>query len=193
MPLSTPAPRSPLHHRAISIRGFKRDDGLFDVEGHLHDTKDIPFKLVSGERPAGASVHSMWLRITYDLTLTIVGAEAATDVMPYEGYCETITPKYSLLVGMTMRPGFSERVRTTFAGTKGCTHLTDLIGLLATTAFQTLAGQVKHDAARKPFPLDRCHALATDGAAVAKFYPNWVRREVSDSPPGDPPVKAGGI
>ena len=28
---------------------------------------------------------------------------------------------------------------------------------------------------RKPFQLDKCHALVTTGAAVAKFYPRWYR------------------
>ncbi|MEI6737947.1 MAG: DUF2889 domain-containing protein [Pseudomonadota bacterium] len=179
MPLSTPVSRLPLHHRAISTRGYRRDDGLFEVEAHLHDTKDIPFKLVSGEKPAGASVHSMWLRMTYDVSLTIVDAEAAMDAMPYQDYCEKITPKYKQLIGMTMRPGFGERVRKTFAGTKGCTHLTDLIGIAATTAFQSLAGQVTQDQASKPFQLDRCHALATNGAAVIRYYPAWVRGDIS--------------
>ncbi len=188
MPLSTPAARQPLHHRAISLRGYKRDDGLFEVEGHLRDTKDFAFKLVSGEKPAGEPVHSMWLRFTYDASLVIVSAEAATDAMPYTGFCDTITPKYQQLVGMSMRPGFSEAVRKTFAGTKGCTHLTDMIAMLATTAFQTLAGQVKQDGDSKPFQLDRCHALATDGGAVAKYYPKWFRAEAS-KPPSVPDKK----
>ncbi len=179
MPLSPPVSRSPLHHRAISARGYKRDDGMFEVEAHLHDTKDISFKLVSGEKQAGSSVHSMWLRVTFDATLTIVDAEATMDAMPYQGYCEKISPKYKELIGMAMRPGFSERVRTAFAGTRGCTHLTDLIGIVATTAFQTLAGQVTQDPAVKPFQLDRCHALATNGDAVSRYYPKWGRRDAS--------------
>ncbi len=173
MPLSAPAERKSLHHRSISIRGYKRDDGLFEVEGHLLDAKDYSFQTVNGERLAGTPIHSMWLRLTYDTTMTIVGAEAVTDAMPYAGYCETIAPKYSLLIGLSLRPGFGEQVRKMFGGTKGCTHLTDLIGVVATTAFQTLAGQVVQDGEKKPFQLDRCHALASSGAAVATYYPKW--------------------
>ncbi len=188
MPLSAPSARMPLHHRSISIRGYKRDDGLFEVEGHLHDTKDYSFQTVNGERPAGAPVHSMWLRITYDTTMTIVGAEAVTDAMPYPGYCETIAPKYSLLIGMSLRPGFGEKVRKMFGGIKGCTHLTDLIGVVATTAFQTLAGQMAQDGEKKPFQLDRCHALAASSAAVQKHYPKWFRA-ASIAGEGDTPHK----
>ena len=175
MPLSAPAARKPLHHRAISTRGYKRDDGLFEVEGHLVDTKSYTFKLKSGEKPAGEPVHEMWLRITYDLSMTIIDAEAASDAHPYPGYCAAVEPDYRQLIGWSMRPGFGEKVRTTFGGTKGCTHLTDLIGVLATTAFQNLAGQFTPEPERKPFQLDRCHALATDSGAVAEFYPKWYK------------------
>jgi hypothetical protein len=174
MPLSAPAAaRSPLHHRQISVRGYKRDDGCFDIEGHLHDTKDIDFKVASGLKPAGSSVHSMWLRITINRTFTIVDAEAATDAMPYTGHCDVITPDYKQLIGLAIRPGFTKRVRELFAGTRGCTHITDLIGTVATTAFQTIAGQGLQDPETMPFQLDKCHALALDAPAVARFYPRW--------------------
>ena len=174
MPLSAPtAPRSPLHHRQISVHGYSRDDGNFDIEGHLQDTKAIDFKLQSGVRLAGEPVHSMRLRITIDRTLTIVDAEASSDAVPYEGYCEQIAPDYKKLVGLAIRPGFSGLVRKLFAGTRGCTHITDLIGIVATTAFQTVAGHIPQDSEVLPFQLDKCHALALDAPAVARFYPQW--------------------
>ena len=43
MPLSPPAARDPLHTRRIEINGYRRADGLFDIEGRLTDTK--PFRL----------------------------------------------------------------------------------------------------------------------------------------------------
>lgn len=185
MPLSPPAARQPLHHRQISIRGYRRDDGLFEVEGVLEDTKSFDFTLMSGPRRAGEAVHQMWLRLTYDASLTIVGAEAASDANPYPGYCEAITPRYRELVGLSMRPGFTAKVRELFAGTAGCTHLTDMISMLATTAFQTLAGQVQFDPAKEPYQLDRCHALATEADAVARFYPRWYRGALPVEPGRD--------
>lgn len=174
MPLSAPtASRSPVHHRQISVHGYSRDDGNFDIEGHLQDTKAIDFKLQSGVRLAGEPVHSMWLRITIDHTLTIVDAEASSDAVPYEGYCEQIAPEYKKLVGLAIRPGFSGQVRKLFGGTRGCTHVTDLIGIVATTAFQTVAGHIPQAPERMPFQLDKCHALALDAPAVARFYPQW--------------------
>ena len=174
MPLSEPKTnRQPLHHRLISVRGYKRDDGGFDIEGHLHDTKDLEFTVASGLRPAGSAVHSMWLRITIDRTMTIVDAEASSDEMPYAGYCDQILPKYKNLIGLALRPGFTRRVKEIFSGTRGCTHITDLIGSVATTAYQTIAGQGLQDPAKIPFQLGKCHALAVDAPAVARYYPKW--------------------
>lgn len=176
MPLSAPkASRSPLHHRQIRVHGYARDDGKFDIEGHLHDSKAFDFKLQSGVRPAGEPVHSMWLRITIDCTLTIVDAEASTDAMPYPGQCGQITPEYKKLIGMAIRPGFSNQVKVLFGSTRGCTHITDLIGTVATTAFQTIAGQIQQDPESIPFQLNKCHALAVNSPAVAEFYPKWYK------------------
>ncbi len=43
MPLTEPVPRNLIHERSIVCRGFCRDDGLWDIEGHLVDTKTYPF------------------------------------------------------------------------------------------------------------------------------------------------------
>jgi hypothetical protein len=188
MPLPPPtSPRQSLHRREITLCGYKRDDGLFDIEGHLYDVKDVDFNVASGLRKAGDPVHSMWLRITVDQTLNIVDAAAASDAMPYVGYCDTIAPDYRKLIGLAIRPGFSNRVRALLGGTSGCTHITELVGSLATTAFQTIAGQgvMKPDA--KPYQLDRCHALRTDGPAVARYYPKWYRGDASHIVPSAEP------
>ena len=39
MPLSEPAAARLLHLRDISLRGYHRADGLFDIEAHIRDTK----------------------------------------------------------------------------------------------------------------------------------------------------------
>ncbi|MGZ5103546.1 MAG: DUF2889 domain-containing protein, partial [Usitatibacter sp.] len=84
--------REPLHRRTIEIHGYKRADGLYDIEGRLVDTKPYDFKLAAGVRRANEPIHDMWLRITVDRTLTIVDAAAAMDAMPYVSMCDDIVP-----------------------------------------------------------------------------------------------------
>lgn len=167
--------REPLHRRQIEIQGYKRADGLYDIEGHLVDTKPYDFKLAAGVRRAGEPVHGMWLRITVDRNLVIVDAAAAMDAMPYVDHCNQIVPAYRLLIGLAIRPGYQKRVMELLGGVRGCTHITELAASLATAAFQTMAGQRIQDPEKKPFQLDRCHALAATAPAVAKYYPKWYK------------------
>ncbi len=55
MPLSPPAPREPIHPRHVVCSGFRRADGLWDIEGHLTDVKSYDFDSRSrGTVAAGA-------------------------------------------------------------------------------------------------------------------------------------------
>lgn len=175
MPLTPTIEREPLHTRSITIHGYRRTDGLYDIEGHLTDVKSLDMTLTAGVRKAGEAIHEMWLRITIDTRLNIVAAEAQSDAVPYPGHCSEITPHYGKLVGLSLRPGFTAKVRALFGSPRGCTHISELVGSVATAAYQTLAGQVKQPGEMKPFQLDKCHALMTDGPAVAKYYPRWYR------------------
>ena len=41
MPLSPAAPREHIHTRTVTCRGYRRKDGLWDIEGHLVDVKRL--------------------------------------------------------------------------------------------------------------------------------------------------------
>lgn len=192
MPLSPPSSRRALRHtRAIHIEAFARDDGLWDIDARITDTKTRDSHLASGVRPAGAPIHDLMLRLTIDLQLNIVSAEAVSDAVPYPGHCDTIGPDYGKLVGLNLMKGFRDGVRQRMAGIQGCTHLTELAQVLPTAAVQAFAGDVidtrdgdrADDQQHKPFQLDRCHALRTDGAAVARFYPRWAARSDTATEP----------
>ena len=68
MPLSTDlSGRTPIHTRSIECRSFSRPDGLWDIEGHLKDTKTYNFKTdYRGDMSAGMAVHDMSIRLTLD-------------------------------------------------------------------------------------------------------------------------------
>lgn len=182
MPLSPSISRRALKHtRAIQVEAFARDDGLWDIDAHISDIKTRDITLASGIRSAGAPVHDLWLRVTIDTELNIVDAQAASDAVPYSNFCDTIGPAYRKLVGLNLMQGFREGVRLRLSGIQGCTHLTELAQVLPTAAIQAFAGEVLDtrdgvsgdQQSQKPFQLDRCHALRSDGAAVAQYYPRW--------------------
>ena len=176
MPLSAPALRQRLHHRIATYEGYRRDDGLFDIEGHLTDAKDHDFALLTGVRDAGDPVHDMWVRVTIDREFVIHAIEVATVGMPYPGACDRIEAAYGKLVGVNLVHGFRKALHHAMGGVKGCTHVTELLGYLPTAAVQTFAGLRREDEGEgKPYQLDHCHALESTTDTVRQYYPKWHR------------------
>ena len=189
MPLSAPAPRKHLHTRAITVKGYTRDDGLWDIEGHMTDNKSYTFtNNWRGTVPPEVPLHEMWVRLTLDDDYIVIDAEAVSDHTPLE-ICRSITPEYKKLKGLRVGPGWNRKVKELLGGTRGCTHLTELLGPMATVAFQTISVEKNRRRAknpqearlisdpeymtRKPAFIDGCHAWASDGPAVKKEFPQF--------------------
>jgi hypothetical protein len=169
------------HTRRIRYEGYKRADGLWDIEAHLNDVKNHDYRLKTGVRRAGQAIHDMWVRITIDRRFNIVAAAASADAVPYPDGCERIVPDYGRLVGLNLVKGFRKHAHELLGGVRGCTHLTEMLGGLPTAAIQTFAGEMPEEAENgpKPFQLDQCHALETRTETVRKWYPRWYRAEKS--------------
>ncbi len=186
MSLSSPAPRALRHTRAIRIDAYARDDGLWDLDARITDVKVADVTLASGLRPGGSFLHNLSLRITINRELTIVDAEAASDAVPYTGYCDSIAPAYRGLIGLNLMKGFRLGVKERLSGVLGCTHLSELANILPTAAIQAYANDViktrdgdgDDQLPDRPFQIERCHALRADGPAVARYYPRWVSKPV---------------
>ena len=181
MSASTSSPsRHLLHRRALDVQVYARDDGLFDVEARLTDTKARDITLADGLRRAGEPVHDMVLNLAVDTALNIHEASSQTRWMPYPGACDEHGRAYERLIGLNLMKGFRLGVKERLAGIKGCTHLTELCQILPTAVIQAFAGIVidtrEGDASgAPPFQLDKCHALRRDGATVLSHYPRWYR------------------
>lgn len=173
----TEVERELLHTRRVRYEGYKRADGLWDIEAHLTDIKNHDYQLKTGVRRAGQPVHSMWLRLTIDGRFNVVDAVASSEVVPYPGGCELIAPAYRKLVGLNLVRDFRKKSREVLGGVRGCTHLTEMLGGMPTAAIQSFAGEMKEEQGdgSKPFQLDECHALETTTETVRKWYPKWYR------------------
>ncbi len=185
MPLSPPAEREVFHDRQIACRGYRRADGMFDIEGHLVDTKSYEFRNAHrGTIPPGEPLHEMGLRLTVDAELVVHAVEAATDHGPFR-VCAEITPAFRRLEGLKIGPGFRRAVLERLGGVLGCTHLTELLVPMATVAVQTVFSErarvapgepgEPRDPHAKPRVLDTCHALRADGPVVKELFPEWYR------------------
>ena len=181
MPLPAPAPREELHRRQIDVRGYRRNDGLLDVEATIIDTKSYAFTLDTDGRhlQAGDALHSMTVRLTFDEHYVVQEAVAVTDASPHATICPGASAAVAGLKGLAMAAGWNRAVRERLGGAKGCTHELELLGQMATVAFQTLAPlkpggfAVAADAGAKPNKIDSCYAYASNRPLVLKRWPTF--------------------
>jgi hypothetical protein len=129
----------------------------------------------------------MRLRLTVDLDLEIHAVEVASDAVP-NPICREVTPNFQRLVGLRIAPGFTRAVRERLGGRAGCTHLVELVGALATAAFQTiyLEREQRDSAAQsreRPHIIDTCHTLRSDGPVVLRRWPQYYTGPESEAPP----------
>jgi hypothetical protein len=183
MPLSPPASRDLIHSRQVECRGYRRSDGLWDVEGHLTDTKTYGFENeFRGVVPPGVPVHEMWVRLTVDDEMVIQDIETSTDHSPFS-LCVSAGGNFGRLKGLKVGAGFLSQVRKLLGGTEGCTHLVEMMGPLATTVFQSIfpyrerqrkaAGERAEKTGERPQLLDTCHAFASDGEVTKQLWPDF--------------------
>ncbi len=191
MPLSDPPenaePRELLHLRDIRLRGYRRADGLFDIEAELQDTKTYGFgNQDRGWIEPGEPLHHMLARMTVDESMVIVSFEAATERGPF-AICPQAAPNFARLAGLRIGRGFLKAANERVGGTVGCTHLRELLQQMATVAFQTLfAKRVKRQEAanaeataeasaqkpsERPALLGTCLAYAPDSPVVKRYWP----------------------
>jgi hypothetical protein len=161
----------------MTYEGYRRNDGLFDLECALVDVKDQDYALLTGVRRAGDPVHDMRARLTLDSELTVRDIEVSFDAMPYPGACDQIRNAYRKLIGARLLQGFRAALQEAMGGVQGCSHVTELLMHAPTPAIQMMAGmRTEHTRdGSKPFQLDSCHALETTTDTVRRYYPQWYR------------------
>ena len=176
MPLSAPAvARTPQHIRRIHFNSFIRDDGLWDVEGELLDTKavDVPFVNRAGIRKAGDPIHHMWIRTTITPQLEVVAIEATMDAHPLGG-CPAALEGMQKMVGCNMARGWRKSIEANLGQVAGCTHMRELLQSMATAAFQSINAAFSSAPDQPPRYLGQCKGWDFNGPGVAEYFPKFV-------------------
>ena len=189
MPLPMTTDREALHTRAIDVRGYRRADGLYDIEGHLTDVKTHPLHPPgrASPMPPGVPIHDMWVRLVVDRELVIQDVVVSIDNGPYND-CPSATASLAPLIGEKIGAGWSARVRA-LRGPHACTHIVELMIPLATAAYQTIAPErFKRpdalDKSGKSVRIDSCYAYASNRALVLERWPTHYTGTEDKSQPG---------
>ena len=169
--------------RQIACRGYRRKDGMWQIEASVADEKGqaVCFRSRAPVNP-GELIHHMTLCVVIDDDYQIHDIEARLLQAPWKVCAET-AGVYRKLIGLRIGPGFAREVRERVGGIAGCTHLTDLLGQVGNTYMQASfpdrqARQQRSNADPRLWPdertlafVDGCHAWRRDGAVLAGEYP----------------------
>lgn len=173
--------RKAVHVRRVTCTGYERSDGLFDIEGEMQDISPTGTDLLFKQVPPGGAIHHMRVAITIDRDMVIHDVKASIESGPTE-YCNAIESAYEGLKGLQIRGGFRQQAKAVVGGVSGCTHLTELLGPLATTAMQTTMAVGRRERngrfpseGKGPMPrpalINSCHTYREDGDAARMLWP----------------------
>jgi len=170
--------REELHFRRLDFRGFRRSDGLFEIEARLTDRKPHDFRPPSGERMIGAgeAIHDHHLRVVFDTDMVIRQMHASMHSYPY-AQCPQGGDVLQAMVGARIGAGWSQEVRRRLPPGETCTHLREMLLPLATAAIQAMHTQrapvVATDAGGRPLKIDSCYAYGASRELVRQLWPDF--------------------
>lgn len=177
------APRTHVHTRSVTFRGYRRDDGLWDIEAQMNDAKSYAYDTSDrGRLEPGDPVHGMAVRLTVDDHMKIADVAVAMPATPFPE-CQQAKPPLSRLIGHTVGAGWRQTIEKAMGGIKGCTHLRELLFNMATAAYQTiplyrehlrrLSGEPAPQQKKPPPHMGKCLAWDFDGPQVKRNKPQF--------------------
>ena len=132
------AARKPAHTRKTEFHVYARDDGMWDIDAVILDTKPYPLHTMdSGLRQPGDSIHQMAIRVTIDEEMTVRSIATAMAAAPFNE-CPAALDPMQKMVGASMTKGWRRSIDAALGGTLGCTHLRELLFNMATPAYQAI-------------------------------------------------------
>ena len=172
MPLPEPKARRLAHTREVIYRGYRREDGLWDIEGELRDCKTVGFEIPGeGVWQPGQPLHHLLIRASIDTDMVVREIAVAMEAHPHAP-CPQAMASMQRMVGCTMGPGWRRAIEQHLGKVQGCTHLRELLYNMATAAYQTLV-EVRLEGSREepPAHLGQCVAWDPAGPVVRREYP----------------------
>lgn len=172
--------RVPVHSRQITCRGFRRSDGLWDIEGDLSDIRDEPVRTAMLDLSPGQPMHDLALVMVVDEALTIHDLRPRFQAAATPE-CHQIAGNYRALIGTPISAGFSRRVAQAVGGTRGCTHMTTLLKAMANAAIQSMWNDRAETRDGLPdWLVGSCHGYRVAGLAVQAMAPELYRPEAPE-------------
>jgi hypothetical protein len=172
--------RELIHTRKITVNCYETDEERMIIEGYLTDERLFPYIIhaLNEKHDAGLMHH---ITLTMELSIPqmkIVSMKAEMPVVPDNG-CRDIKKAVEMLVGLRIRPGFTNETRKILGKASGCLHLTNLILSMSSAAVQgvwSYYSRVREGRGAPPLPrtdrsmlLNSCYMWRDDGPFVERI------------------------
>jgi len=129
------------HTRAIEVNTYEYDEGRLAVEGCLKDHRFQAYHLETGEKRPPGIMHQMAIHLLVNkVTLVIEDLKVDMPVVP-DGHCSEVLKFMEPVKGLRIAGGFTSKIKELVGGSKGCTHI---IELLAEMSFSTIQGLIAY-------------------------------------------------
>jgi hypothetical protein len=162
-----------LHTRTIEVTTYDYDGQRIIVEGFLKDERFQESHVLTGETFPRGVVHHMVIRLLVNCSnLMIEDVEVDLLAVPRE-VCRETLDCLAPLKGMTIARGFTANVKKLAGGSKGCTHLVELIQAMAPAVFQGFGAHQSRN---------RANVTAARARMIYQYLVNTCRTWREDGP-----------
>ncbi|MEE9912327.1 MAG: DUF2889 domain-containing protein [Deltaproteobacteria bacterium] len=164
-----------LHTRTIEISTYAFDENKIIVEGSLKDDRFQDTHAITGETFPRGVIHHMAVRLLINCSnFVIEDIDVALISVPRE-ICRETAECLAPIKGLTITRGFTSKVKKLAGGSRGCTHVLELLLAMAPAAVQGFAAHQSQKPSESnsdhakfilKYLLNTCHAWREDGPFV---------------------------
>lgn len=166
-----------LHTRNVTVTTYHYDEQRIVVKGTLKDDRFQEYYSVAGDMVPSGVIHHMSICLLVNCSnLMIEDIDVDLIAAPQEMCLETIGC-LDPIKGLTITRGFTAKVKKLAGGERGCTHLLELLLVMAPATYQGVISyraqkpsSFDPDRARKMLEslIHTCHAWSEDGPFVGR-------------------------
>ena len=167
-----------IHRRNIEVTTYEYDGQRIIVEGFLLDERFHESRIVTGEKFPPGVIHHMAIRLLINCSSFVIEDIDADLISVPRDFCREVLECLAPIKGMVLTKGFTAKAKKLVGGSKGCTHLLELLLAMAPAAVQGYGSyQEKKPEVFDPayekmalqFFINTCHAWREGGPIVEKL------------------------
>ena len=122
-------------------------------------------------------IHDLGVTLVFDADMVVRAVSTFLRSHPY-AQCPGGGDSLQALVGLSIGAGWNSEIRKRLPSCDTCTHLKELLGPIATTAYQTMVGMevvARGARRRRSLKIDSCHAYGASRDLVKRLWPEYHR------------------